>query len=77
MDWQSLELPDEPLLHSSLGQILIPQEANMKMACHQFPPPSCEPGLPDFSWYAIPKPEKMNTNEYKMHHMVIEYLKSL
>jgi hypothetical protein len=28
-------------------------------------------GLPDFSWYMIPNPEKNVTNEHKMYQMVI------
>jgi hypothetical protein len=30
-------------------------------------------GLPDFSWYVIPKTEKNVPNEYKMYDMVIKY----
>jgi hypothetical protein len=30
-------------------------------------------GLPDFSWYMIPKPEKNVPNEHKMYQMVMEY----
>jgi hypothetical protein len=34
-------------------------------------------GLPDFSWYLLPKPEKMyQINTYVMHQMVVEYHKS-
>jgi hypothetical protein len=33
-------------------------------------------GLPDFSWYMIPKPEKMcYINKHKMYQMVIKYPK--
>jgi hypothetical protein len=32
------------------------------------------PGLPDFSWYILPRLEKMYIqNEYKMFQMVIKY----
>jgi hypothetical protein len=33
------------------------------------------PGLPDFSWYMIPKPELNVPNEQKMYQMVIRYPK--
>jgi hypothetical protein len=33
-------------------------------------------GLPDFSWYMIPKLEKNVPNEYKMYQMVIKYPKN-
>jgi hypothetical protein len=32
-------------------------------------------GLPDFSWYMIPRPEKNVPNEHKMYQMVIQYTK--
>jgi hypothetical protein len=34
-------------------------------------------GLPDCSWYMIPKPEKNVPNEYKMYQMAIKYLESV
>jgi hypothetical protein len=34
-------------------------------------------GLPDFSWYMIPKPEKMHQRNKKMYQMFIKYPKSL
>jgi hypothetical protein len=32
-------------------------------------------GLPDFSWYVIPKPEKNVPNQHKMYQMVIKFPK--
>jgi hypothetical protein len=32
-------------------------------------------GLPDFSWYMVPQPEKNVPNKHKMYHMVIKYPK--
>jgi hypothetical protein len=34
-------------------------------------------GLPDFSWYVTPEPEKNAPNGHKMYQMVIKYPKCL
>jgi hypothetical protein len=37
-----------------------------------------QPGLPDFSWYTIPKLEKnVQPNEHKLYQMVVKYPKCL
>jgi hypothetical protein len=35
----------------------------------------CTSGLPDFSWYNIPKPEKICRYIYKMYQMATKYTK--
>jgi hypothetical protein len=44
------------------------RKKNQEKACERA-------GLPDFSPYLIPKPEKNLPKGHKMHQMVIKYLK--
>jgi hypothetical protein len=48
---------------------------NWKLGQIRFVKSTQAPGLPDFSWYNIPKLGKNIQNDHKLYHMATDYIK--
>jgi hypothetical protein len=68
-----------PSIRAHFQSALKDAEARVSfiLFCRIFIPPIRVSGLPDFSLFMIPKPEKNVPNEHKMYQMVIKYPKCL